>query len=76
VTESEDFSRSRPNTGGAHERTEAERFRTRASRALALARDVTDQEAARALKAHAADLLGHAADLLEKAEAIERQGET
>jgi hypothetical protein len=34
-----------------------------------LARDVTDQEAARALKAHAADLL-------EKAEAIERQGET
>jgi hypothetical protein len=68
VTE-EDFSRSRPNTGGAHARTEAERLRTRARRALALARDVTDQEAARALK-------NHAADLLEKAEAIERQGKT
>ena len=76
MTESEDFSRSRPNTGGAHARTEAERFRTQARHALALARDVSDQEAAHALKAHAADLLGHAADLLEKAEAIERQGET
>jgi hypothetical protein len=69
VTESEDFSRSRPNKGGAQARTEAERVRSQARRALRLARDITDQEAARALKAHAADLL-------ERAEAIERQGET
>jgi hypothetical protein len=66
VTKSED---SRPNPGGAQGRTEAQRLRTQARRALELARDITDQEAARALKAHAADLL-------ERAEAIERQGKT
>jgi hypothetical protein len=68
VTESEYFSRSWPNTGRAQARTEAERLRTQARRALELARDVTGQEAAPALKAYAADLL-------ERAEAIERQGE-
>jgi DNA repair ATPase RecN len=57
VTESEDFPRSRPNTGRAQARTEAERLRTQARRALELARDVTGEEAGRALKAHAADLL-------------------
>ena len=58
---------SHPNIGAAQAGTEAERLRTQARRALILARDVTDQEAAR-LKVHAADLLA-------RAEAIERQGE-
>jgi hypothetical protein len=65
VTERND---SHPNTGAAQAGTEAERLRTQARRALILARDVTDQEAARALKVHAADLLA-------RSEAIERQGE-
>ena len=49
-------------------KTEAERLRAHARRSLELARAIADQEAARALKAYAADLL-------ERAEAIERQGE-
>ena len=67
MTESED-SRA-PKKGGPSAMTEAQRLRRQARRALELARDITDEEAARALKAHAADLL-------ERAEAIERQGET
>ena len=68
MTESEDFSRSWPNTGRAQARTEAERLRTQARRAVELARDVTGQEAAPALKAYAAELL-------ERADALERKGE-
>ena len=49
-------------------KTEAERLRAHARRSLELARAIADQEATRALKAYAADLL-------ERAEAIERQGE-
>ena len=60
MTESEDFSRSRPNAGRAQASTEAERLRTQARRALELARDVTGQEAAPALKAYAAELLERA----------------
>jgi hypothetical protein len=49
--------------------TEAERLRAQARRALELARDVTGEEAARALKVHAAELLA-------RADALERKGET
>jgi hypothetical protein len=49
-------------------KTEAERLRAHARRSLELARAIADQEAARALKAYAADLL-------ERAEAIERDGQ-
>ena len=66
MTESED---SRAPKRGPSAMTEAQRLRRQARRALELARDITDEDAARALKAHAADLL-------ERAEAIERQGET
>ena len=49
-------------------KTEAERLREHARRSLELARAIADQEAARALKAYAADLL-------ERAETIERDGQ-
>jgi len=48
--------------------TEAERLRAHASRSLELARAIADQEASRALKAYAAELL-------ERADAIERKDE-
>jgi len=48
--------------------TEAERLRAHARRSLELARAIADQEASRALKAYAAELL-------EKADAIERKDE-
>ena len=41
--------------GARSSKAEAERLRTLARRAPELARDVTDEEAARALKAHAAE---------------------
>ena len=48
--------------------TEAERLRAHARRSLELARAIADQEASRALKAYAAELL-------ERADAIERKDE-
>ena len=48
--------------------TEAERLRAHARRSLELARAIADQEASRALKAYAAELL-------ERADAIDRKDE-
>ena len=49
-------------------KTEAERLRAHARRSLEFADAIADQEAARALKAYAAELL-------ERADALERKGE-
>ena len=65
MTESDDFS-----TGGVQARTEAQRLRAQARHAIQLANAaITDQEAYRALQAYTLQLL-------EKADALERQGET
>jgi|KBSSwiStaDraftv2_1062776.scaffolds.fasta_scaffold371953_3 hypothetical protein len=69
MTESDDSSRSRPNTGGAQARTKAEDLREKARRAVKLANAIADQETSRALNVYAIKLL-------EKADALERQGET
>jgi hypothetical protein len=69
MTESDDSSRSRPNTGGAQARTKAEDLREKARRAVKLANAIADHETSRALNVYAIKLL-------EKADALERQGET
>ena len=55
MTESEEFSRSRPKRGSSA-MTEPERLRAHARRSLEFADAIADQEAARALKAYAAEL--------------------
>jgi hypothetical protein len=68
VTESEDFSRSRPNTGRAQVGNEAGSLRTQARRAIRLAHAITDEKTTKNLEAFAAELLA-------RADALERKGE-
>ena len=67
MTESENFSRSRPKTG-ASAMTEPERLRWEARRALKVAHAINDEKTTKNLEAYAAELLA-------RADALERKGE-
>ena len=67
MTESQKLSRSRSKKGGRPSaKTEPERLRAQARRALELARAINDPEAALRLKAHAGELLERADALDER----------